>query len=77
MMNGNVIAMHDGPKYPSVKVRMIGTNGGFYPTVAAVQAAMRQAGIPMQELSSFCEEAAEGDGDNLLQTCLRWVDVDV
>ncbi len=33
MMNGNVIALHSGPKYPGVKVRMIGTNGGFYPTV--------------------------------------------
>jgi len=38
---------------------------------------MRQAGIPLQELSNFCAEAADAQDDNLLRTCLRWVDVDV
>jgi hypothetical protein len=54
-----------------------GRLGGFQPTVTAVQAAMRQAGIPLQELSTFYEDAADGDENNLLRTCLRWVEVDI
>jgi hypothetical protein len=77
MASGNAINISSGPKYPRVKVQVVGAYGGFYPTVAVVQAAMRQAGIPLQELSNFCAEAAEAQEDNLLRTCLRWVDVDV
>jgi len=78
MTNGNAISIDYGPKYPRVKVQVTGPYGGFYPTVAAVQAAMRRAGIPSQELSNFCSDASESDeGDNLLRTCLRWVDVDI
>jgi hypothetical protein len=54
-----------------------GAYGGFHPTVAVVPAAMRRAGIPLQELSNFCAEAAEAQEDNLLRTCRRWVDVKV
>jgi hypothetical protein len=58
-------------------VEIVGGYGGFYPTVAVVRAAMRRAGILLQDLSNFCAEAADAREDNLLRTCLRWVDVDV
>jgi hypothetical protein len=77
MARTDAIDVTSGPKYPRVKVQIVGGYGGFHPTVAAVQAAMRQAGIPVQELSNFCAEAADAQEDNLLRTCLRWVDVDV
>jgi len=70
------LKVSSGPKYPRVKVHVVGAYGGLYPTVAVVQAAMRRAGIPVHELSNFCAEAMEAE-DNLLQTCLRWVDADV
>jgi hypothetical protein len=76
MENSELFNIGNGPKYPFVKVQVSGS-GGFQPTVVAVQAAMIRAGIPEQELSNFYEEAAEGDEDNLLRTCLSWVDVDV
>jgi hypothetical protein len=76
MAKGNAISIDKGPKYPRVKVQLTGPHSGFYPTVAAVQAAMRRAGLPLQELSNFCEDAAESKDDNLLRTCLRWVEVD-
>jgi hypothetical protein len=56
---------------------MMSAYGGFHPTVSAVQAAMREDGLPLQELSTFYQDAAAGDEDNLLRTCQRWVDVDV
>lgn len=77
MATGNVINIVSGPKYPKVRVQVTGPYGGFFPTVAAVQAAMRRAGVPMQELSNFYEDATEDEEGNLLRTCLRWVNVDV
>lgn len=66
-----------GPKYPRVKVQVMGAGSGFYPTVTAVQAAMSRAGVPQHELSNFYGEAAESGEENLLRTCLQWVNVDV
>jgi len=76
MASRSAINISSGPRYPRVKVHVVGATG-FYPTVAMVQEAMRRAGIPVHELSNFCAEAADTQEDNLLQTCLRWVDVDV
>ena len=76
MAKSSAITIENGPKYPLVEVAMMSASGGFRPTVAAVQTAMRQAGIPLHELSAFFEDAA-GDGDNLLRTCQRRVDVDI
>ena len=76
MANGNAISIDNGPKYSRVKVQVPGPHAGFHSTVAAVQAAMRRAGVPLQELSNFYADAAEENEDNLLPTCLRWVDVD-
>jgi hypothetical protein len=77
MAQRNAINIENGPKYPRVKVQLMVPSGGFAPTVAAVQAAMRRAGVPLQELSNFYQDATAGDEDNLLRTCLRWVDVEV
>jgi hypothetical protein len=77
MVESNRINIHSGPKSPRVRIQMTGSYGGFYPTVAAVQAAMLRAGIPLQELSNFCADASESNDDNLLSTCMRWVDVDL
>jgi hypothetical protein len=76
MAGRSAVNISSGPRYPRVKVHVVGASGGFYPTVAMVQEAMRRAGIPVHELSNFCAEAADSQ-DHLLQTCLRWVDVDV
>jgi hypothetical protein len=77
MEKGNVINVETGPRYPRVKVQLTGPNGGFDATVVAVQKAMRRAGVPLPELSNFYQDATADDGDNLLSTCLRWVDVEV
>lgn len=74
---GSETNIRNGPRYPHVKVHMTRADSGFCSTVVAVQTAMRRAGVPMYELSNFYEDAAYADGDNLLRTCLRWVDVDV
>jgi precorrin-6B methylase 1 len=77
MAKGNSINTENHPRYPRVKVQLIGRTRDFYPTVSAVQTAMRRAGVPLQELSNFYQDATTGDEDNLLRTCLAWVDVQV
>ena len=75
MANGDAISIDNGPKFSRVKVQVTGPHAGFLSTVAVVQAAMRRAGVPLQELSNFYADAAE-ENENLLPICLRWVDVD-
>lgn len=77
MVNGNGIDIANGPKYPTVKVQLVGPYAGFHPTVRAVQSAMRTAGVPDMELSNFYQDATTADEGHLLRTCLRWVDVEV
>jgi precorrin-6B methylase 1 len=76
MAHGNAISIDNRPRYSRVKVQVTGPHAGFLSTVSSVQAAMRRAGVPLQELSNFYADAVEENEDNLLPTCLRWVDVD-
>ena len=69
--------MIEGPKYPDVHVRLIGEDGNAFTIVGRVQKAMRSSGISEDEIDLFHREAFAGNYDQLLQTCLEWVDVEV
>jgi hypothetical protein len=62
------------PKYPEIKVRLVGEDGNAFAILDRVVAAMRKAGVSAQEIEQFHEEAATGDYDHLLQTIVQWVD---
>jgi hypothetical protein len=62
-------------KYPDVKVQLTGQNGNAFAIIGAVQKAMRRANIPDEEIKAFNAEATSGDYDNVLVTCMKWVDV--
>jgi hypothetical protein len=62
------------PKYPNVKVKLVGTNGNAFAILGAVAKAMRKAGVEKSEISTFQQEAMSGDYDHLLFTCMTWVD---
>ena len=62
-------------KYPSVKVRLTGSDGNAFAVLGKVVDAMRAKGVPAEEISAFKTEAMSGDYDNLLATCMRWVNV--
>lgn len=64
------------PKYPDVRVRMVGEDGNAYAIIARVGRALRRAGIPEEEVAEFRREATSGDYDNVLQTAMRWVEVE-
>ena len=67
--------MADGPKYPDIEVKLTGTDGNAFAILARVSQTMRRAGLPADEVNAFQQEAMAGDYDQLLATCMRWVEV--
>ena len=65
----------NGTKYPNVKVKLVGSDGNAFAILGKVKNALRAAKVPQAELDAFMKEAMAGDYDNVLATCMRWVDV--
>ncbi len=63
------------PRYPQVKVRLIGRDGNAFAILGRVLHAMRRAkpAVPEAEIARFLNQATKGDYDHLLQTVLEWV----
>lgn len=62
-------------KYPKVRVPLSGQDGNAMAIIARVRKALERASTPQEEISKFTEEAMSGDYDNVLQTCMKWVNV--
>ena len=63
-------------KYPDIKVTLTSKNGNAFSIIGEVQQALRRAKVPPEEIKAFRDEAMSGDYDKVLQTCMKWVDVD-
>jgi hypothetical protein len=61
------------PKYPDIKVQMVGKDGNAFSIIGRVTKALRNAGIPVEERKKFQAEAMATDYNNVLQTVMRWV----
>ena len=64
------------PRYPNVTVQLVGQDGNAFAILGRVQRALRKAGAPKEELDTFLAEAMRGSYDQLLQTCMEWVQVE-
>lgn len=62
-------------KFPDVVVELSGSDGNAFAVMGKVTKALRRAGHDYA-VADFREEATSGDYDHLLQTCMRWVEVD-
>jgi hypothetical protein len=62
-------------KYPEIEVQLTGRDGNALCIVGYVRRALREAGVPREEIKQFQEEALSGDYNNVLQTAMRWVTV--
>lgn len=63
-------------RYPEVNVPLaVGQYGNAFMILGAVTRALRESGVPQEELTEFVDEATRGDYDHLLQTVVKWVDV--
>jgi len=63
------------PRYPEVTVKLVGEDGNAFAILGRVTRALRQAGVDQAERAEFMAEATGGDYNDLLATCMRWVDV--
>ncbi len=63
-------------KYPHITVRLTGTDGNAWAVLGAVNKALHENGIPKAEIDAFFDEATSGDNDHLMQTVMRWVEVE-
>jgi hypothetical protein len=64
------------PKYPHITVQLTGTDGNAFAILGRVSRALRQAGVSQAEREAFTQEATASNYDGLLQTVMRWVEVD-
>lgn len=62
-------------KYPDVVVQLTGQDGNAFLILGLVRRALSKAEVPQSEIDAFMAEATAGDYNNLLSTCMRWVEV--
>lgn len=63
------------PRYPNVRVKLTGSDGNAFFIIAKVRAALRAKKVSEEVLHEFSEQAMSGDYDNVLRTCMCWVNV--
>ena len=63
------------PLHPDVSVQLTGTDGNAFALLGKVRQALMRAQVDPQDVERFNDEATSGDYDDLLATCMRWVDV--
>jgi hypothetical protein len=64
------------PKYPNVHVQLVGQDSNAFMVLGLCQRAAQKAGLPKEEIEAFMTEAKAGDYDHLLQTCMKWFEID-
>jgi len=62
------------PKY-NIPVKLVGEDGNAFNLMGIVAKALQRAKVPQAEIDQFIAECKSGDYDNLLVTCMQWVDV--
>jgi len=62
-------------KYPNIEVELVGSDGNAFSIIAKVTKALRRGGVEKAVIDTFFAEATSGDYDNVLKTCMEWVDV--
>ncbi len=63
-------------KYPNISVKLIGMDGNAFAILGKVVNSMKKEKLSSEEIKQFQIEALSGDYDHLLQTCMKWVNID-
>ena len=66
----------DNVRFPDITVELTGTDGNAFAVLGKVQRELRHGGATPEQVAEFHAEATSGDYDHLLQTVMRWVQVD-
>ena len=62
-------------KYPNITVKLLGENGNAFNLIGIVCRELRKNGVPKEEIDLFMKQATAGTYDDLLITCMEWVNV--
>ena len=57
-------------------VKLIGEDGNAFAILGKVKKALRAANYPQETIEKFTTEAMSGDYNNLLQVCMKYVEVE-
>ena len=63
-------------KYPNITVKLVGENGNAFYIIGKVTKALRRNKVGAAEISEFQTACTSGDYNNLLMTCMQWVNVE-
>lgn len=63
------------PKY-DISVKLVGENGNAFNIIGKVRKEMKRNGVSNDEIDLFINEAMSGDYNNLLRTCMKYVNVE-
>ena len=64
------------PKYPHVRVRLVGEDGNAFAILGRTKRALQQAGASAEDVAAFIGEATASNYDELLATVMRWVEAE-
>lgn len=63
------------PRFPHVTVDLSGQDGNAFFIISRVGQALRKGGATHEQRDEFTKQAMSGDYDNVLRTCMEWVEV--
>jgi len=63
------------PKYPDIQVQLSGNDGNAISIIGLCRKEARAAKLDSTEFEVFVTEALSGNYNHLLQTCMKWFDV--
>jgi len=59
-----------------VNVDLSNEDGNAFSIIGRVSKALRRAGATPEQINEFRDDATSGDYDHVLQTCMKWAEVD-
>jgi hypothetical protein len=64
------------PKFENITVKLVGEDGNAFAILGRVTKAMKRSGVSKEDIDAFTKEAMSADYDALLQTVMKWVEVE-
>jgi hypothetical protein len=65
----------DKPLYPRAHPHLTGANGNAFNVIGIVKQALKGASVSSEAIEMYAKQATEGSYDDLLQTSMRWTEV--
>ena len=64
------------PKFPDVTIKLSENDGNAFLIIGRVVRALKYGGATKEQCDEFTKEATSGDYENVLKTCMKWVNVE-